>query len=47
MGKKAATKAFASSGVLNIFQLAAISALRDIIFGFLIEIVVDGIPAPR
>src|SRR5208337_5594038 len=29
-GKNASTNAFASAGVLNIFQLAAISALRDI-----------------
>jgi hypothetical protein len=32
-GKKASTKALASAGVLYIFQLAAISALRDIFWG--------------
>ena len=34
-GKNASTNAFASAGVLNIFQLAAISALRDIFLKFL------------
>ena len=34
-GKKASTNALASAGVLNIFQLAAISALRDIVYGIL------------
>src|ERR1700760_3152062 len=32
-GRKASTKALASAGVLYIFQLAAISFLRDIVVG--------------
>jgi prepilin-type processing-associated H-X9-DG protein len=42
-GKKASTKALASAGVLNIFQLAAISALRGIFVKLLRVILVDGI----
>src|ERR1035441_7689664 len=40
-GKKASTKALASAGVLYIFQLAAISALRGIFLGLLESIVMD------
>jgi hypothetical protein len=35
MGRNASTKAFASEGVLYIFQLAAISFLRDMLYGIL------------
>src|ERR1039457_1637704 len=40
-GKKASTNALASAGVLYIFQLAAISFLRDILYGFLRVILTD------
>src|SRR5664279_1105204 len=40
-GKKASTNALASAGVLYIFQLAAISALRGIVLRLLESIVVD------
>src|ERR1035438_7889727 len=42
-GKKASTKALASAGVLYIFQLAAIRALRGILSELLRLILVDGI----
>src|SRR4051812_29921797 len=41
MGRNASTKAFASEGVLYIFQLAAISFLRDILCGVLKMILSD------
>src|SRR6266568_4337793 len=40
-GKKASTNALASAGVLYIFQLAAISFLRDILYGILRVILSD------